>query len=565
MIRIQQIKQKPGEDTARLLKEAAKILKVPEKEMKGFSIVKRSLDARKKPELFYSYVVDVEIQKEESVFKRARKTADNRYILNGHVISREQPVMYQFPFRKKTENVVEDTNRPVIVGMGPAGLFAAYFLAQAGYKPILLERGKCVRERQEDVENFWNGEKLNPESNVQFGEGGAGTFSDGKLNTLVKDKYGRNKEVLRLLAAFGAPKEILYEAKPHVGTDILQHVVTNMRKEIIRLGGEVRFQRKVTGLRIEDGSVTGVEINHTENLNTKNVILAVGHSARDTFSMLFEMGIPMEAKPFAIGVRVEHSQQKMNESQYGAGEVNLSAASYKVAAKTSDHRGVYSFCMCPGGYVVNASSEENRLCVNGMSYSGRNGKNANSAIIVTIGPDDFGNGALDGVFFQQQLEEKAYKAGNGSIPVQTYKSFKNRVLAEKEGEKSKAETEVDIAPDSEASFLPAVRGIYQFTDITGILPDFVNRGIVEGMEQFAKEIKGFNSPDTLLCAVESRTSSPVRILRNPDTLQSCVKGLYPCGEGAGYAGGITSAAMDGIKVAEAVAFCLEQERPALTC
>lgn len=542
MIRIQQIKQHPGEDKAKLIKEAAKILRISEKEIRRLHIVKRSLDARKKPELFYSYVVDVETEREDAVWKRAKKTADGRAVMNGHVITREKAFVYHFLQKADTQE------RPVIIGMGPAGLFCAYFLALAGYRPLLLERGKCVEERQKDVEHFWESGDLNPESNVQFGEGGAGTFSDGKLNTLVKDKYGRNKEVLRLLVKFGAPEDILYEGKPHVGTDILRDVVRNMRKEIIRMGGEVRFQSKVTELLTEAGEIRGVVVNGTESIAVKAVILAVGHSARDTFSMLLEKNVPMEAKPFAVGFRVEHSQQMMNESQYGAGNEHMPAAAYKVAAKSTDGRGVYSFCMCPGGYVVNASSEEHRLCVNGMSYSGRNGKNANSAIIVAIGPEDFGTEPLAGVRFQRKLEEKAYRAGNGKVPVQTYLSFKAAVTEKKQ-----------INPDEGVTFAPAVKGSYTYADLTNILPEVINKGLIEGMEQFAKDIKGFNRPDTLFSAVESRTSSPVRIIRDADSLQSGIKGLYPCGEGAGYAGGITSAAMDGIKVAEAVARDLNQQ------
>ncbi len=556
MIRIQQVKQTPDKGTKYLKKEVAKILRIPETEIRNLEIVKRSLDARKKPDLIYSYIIDVDVAKEDSILKRAKKTKDGRLFLNGYAVAKEKPFVYQFPVQNAKGS------RPVIVGMGPAGLFCAYFLAQAGLRPIVLERGKSVEERQIDVDRFWEKGILNPESNVQFGEGGAGTFSDGKLNTLVKDKYGRNKEVLRLLVHFGAPKEILYDAKPHVGTDILRTVVSNMRKAIIDLGGEVRFNSKVTEILTENNSLTGVVINGTEILTTGVVILAIGHSARDTFSMLFDKKIPMEAKPFAVGFRVEHSQQMMNESQYGTGNDAMPAAAYKVAAKTSDGRGVYSFCMCPGGYVVNASSEEKRLCVNGMSYSKRNGKNANSAIIVTVTPQDFGEGPLDGVKFQRELEEKAYAAGNGKVPVQTYQSFRSAIRKESDKVKNgdyihstSPEMFVTKSPDAGATFLPAIKGQYTFTDITGVLPNFINSGLVEGMEQFAKEIKGFNRPDTLLSAVESRTSSPVRILRD-DSLQSAIKGLYPCGEGAGYAGGITSAAMDGIKVAEAVAKAL---------
>lgn len=529
MIRIQ-VKLKPGHSEAELREKAARLIGMPVNELKQITIHKKSLDARKKPALFYLYTLDIEAANEEKLIKRSKGAA-------VHVNSTK----YQFPEARG----VESLEHPVVVGTGPAGLFCGLFLARAGFAPILLERGKAVEERQKDVENFWSGGKLSPESNVQFGEGGAGTFSDGKLNTLVKDKYGRNTEVLRLLVEFGAPPEILYESKPHIGTDILRKVVTNLRQEICRLGGQVWFESKMTELVTDNDKVSGVVINGETHLPTKAVILAVGHSARDTFSMLYDKGIPMEQKPFAVGFRVEHRQEMINNSQYGENYPRiLPAASYKVAAKTHDGRGVYSFCMCPGGYVVNASSEEGRLCVNGMSYSGRKGENANSAIIVAVSPEDFENEhPLAGIAFQRELEERAYQAGAGKVPVQTYGSFKENV-----------EQETNFIGDAAkgASFAPAIKGEYTFADITRILPLHLNKDIIEGMEQFAHSIKGFNSPDTLLSGVEARTSSPVRILRD-ETFQSAVKGLYPCGEGAGYAGGITSAAMDGIKVAEAVA------------
>ncbi|MCH5274394.1 MAG: FAD-dependent oxidoreductase [Lachnospiraceae bacterium] len=528
MIRIQ-IKLKPGHAEKELYEKAAKLLRVPEKEIKHITIHKKSLDARKKPSLFYLYTLDIEAADEEKLIKRSAGAA-----IAVH------PTCYRFPDIRGEQPLMH----PVVVGTGPAGLFCGLFLARAGYAPILLERGKAVEERRKDVERYWEGGPLCPQSNVQFGEGGAGTFSDGKLNTLVKDKYGRNTEVLRLLVEFGAPPEILYESKPHIGTDILRKVVKNLREEICRLGGEVLFESKLTELITESGRISGVVINGERQLSTKAVILAIGHSARDTFSMLYEKGIPMEAKPFAVGFRVEHRQKVINTGQYGADYPKiLPAASYKVTAKTHDGRGVYSFCMCPGGYVVNASSEEGRLCVNGMSYSGRKGENANSAIIVAVSPDDFeSTHPLAGIAFQRGLEERAYLAGAGKVPVQTYGSFKENV------EQSKNSS--DAAKG--ASFAPAIKGEYTYADLTHILPMHLNQGIIEGMEQFAEAIHGFNDPDTLLSAVEARTSSPVRILRN-ETLQSTIEGLFPCGEGAGYAGGITSAAMDGIKVAEAVA------------
>lgn len=540
MIRISQIKLRPGQDTKKLFVKAAAVLKVGVKDIKSLEIVKRSLDARKKPELFYSYTVDVEVDREETVLKGCSRQA---------VAVKRIP--YIFPVKRGEKEI----QPPVIAGMGPAGLFCGYFLALAGFCPIILERGKDVDARQKDVERFWKEGILDTESNVQFGEGGAGTFSDGKLNTLVKDKYGRNGEVLRLFVKFGAPKEILYESKPHIGTDILKNVVKNMREEILRLGGKVLFQSQVTDIEICDGRIAGVVVNNTATIKTDICVLAIGHSARNTFEMLFKKKIPMEAKPFAVGLRVEHSQQMINESQYGENDLQeLPAASYKAAAKTKDGRGVYSFCMCPGGYVVNASSEIDRLCVNGMSYSGRNGKNANSAVIVTVTQEDFGSDhPLAGIAFQRRLEENAFRAGKGKVPVQTYGSFKACMEAKEDAAyRGHAADEAFSEVFSDAAFLPSIKGQYVFTDLTDILPKTLNKGIMEGIEQFAKEIKGFNRPDTLLFAVEARTSSPVRILRN-EALTSDISGLYPCGEGAGYAGGITSAAMDGIRVAEAIA------------
>lgn len=530
MIRIQQIKLRPGQGIEVLQKKAAKSLQIRENDILSLHVVKRSLDARKKPDLFYSYTVDVEVADEERVLRICKCRQAEQVC--------EKP--YVFPAVTAPLTV----KRPVVIGMGPAGLFCAYFLAKSGLCPIVLERGKNVDARQKDVEKFWETGILQPESNVQFGEGGAGTFSDGKLNTLVKDKYGRNREVLRLFVEFGAPAEILWESKPHIGTDILCKIVKNMRQEIIRFGGEVCFESQVTDLLFEDRKISGIVVNGQRVIETDKAVLAIGHSARNTFSMLYEKKVPMEAKPFAVGFRVEHRQEMVNESQYGTGyPTGLPAAPYKVAAKTGDGRGVYSFCMCPGGYVVNASSEQGRLCVNGMSYSGRNGSNANSAIIVTIGPEDFASThPLSGIAFQREIEERAYRAGAGRVPVQTYGSFRENVKTEKITQK----------PDEGRQFAPQIKGQYVFADLTDILPVSLNRGIVDGMEQFGEKIRGFNHPDTLLSGVESRTSSPVRILRDEESLQSAFGGLYPCGEGAGYAGGITSAAMDGIKVAEAI-------------
>ena len=435
-----------------------------------------------------------------------------------------------------------------MIGTGPAGLFCGYALARMGYRPILLERGASMEERQKDVQDFWETGKLNPESNVQFGEGGAGTFSDGKLNTLVHDTHNRGKEVLRLFVKYGAPGSILYDAKPHIGTDILAKVVKNIREAIISMGGEVRFHTKVTGIRtkrnIDFSDEPALAMLHLEDTRTKIgedlltdvAVLAIGHSARDTFGLLNLSDIRMEPKPFAVGVRVEHPQDMIDESQYGKNAPDcLPAAAYKLTAKTKEGRGVYTFCMCPGGYVVNASSEENRLAVNGMSYSGRNGKNANSAVIVTVSPEDFPEkGILGGLAFQRQLEQAAFAEGQGKIPVQLFGDFKKNV------------------PSSSAGTIaPQMKGTYSWGNVRSIFPEFIAKSLEEGITEFGKKIPGYDRDDAVLSGVESRTSSPVRILRD-DTLQSSVKGLYPCGEGAGYAGGITSAAMDGLKVAEAV-------------
>lgn len=548
-------------------KKAAGVLRIPEADILGMEVVRRSIDARKKPEIFYIYTVDIAVRREEKVLRGFRGKENQ--------VSRAPKFTYRFPGPEDYVRGVRYPS-PVIAGAGPGGLFCGYFLALHGYRPILLERGKCVEERQRDVEAFWAGGSLNPESNVQFGEGGAGAFSDGKLNTMVKDKEGRIRVVLETLVKFGAGKNILYDAKPHMGTDVLCGVVRAMREEIIRLGGQVRFESKVTDICAEEGRVTGVIVNGGEKLACEQLVLAIGHSARDTFSMLSDKKVPMEAKAFAVGLRVEHPQSVINLSQYGMAEPGeLGAAPYKVTARAKNGRGVYSFCMCPGGYVVNASSEEGRLAVNGMSYSGRDGKNANSAIIVTVTPEDFGSeGPLAGIAFQRQLEEKAYTLGQGKIPVQRYEDFKRRVEQEsgetgnstgsdectaRNGEdKGKFAGQKEWKQkDETGKILPQTMGRYQWADVSRILPRACNQAIVEGMEAFGRQIAGFDRPDACLSGVESRTSSPVRILRD-DTLQSQLKGLYPCGEGAGYAGGIVSAAADGIRVAEAVVTCLQK-------
>ncbi len=552
MLRIEQLKLPVHHSEADLINKVKKLLRCSE-EPKIY-IVRRSVDARKKPELFFNYILNIQVKNQKEVYRKCDKKQVSVY----------DEKVYRFPVKNYEGDI-----RPVIIGMGPAGLFCGYMLAKAGFKPILLERGKPVKERKQDVEAFWEGGMLNPESNVQFGEGGAGTFSDGKLNTLVKDKYGRNKQVLSIFVKAGAPEEILYDHKPHIGTDVLSNVVENMRNEIISLGGEVRFRTKVTGLLQEDNQLTGLLLEDGSILKTSYAVLAIGHSARDTFEMLYSQKVPMEAKPFAVGMRVEHPQRLINLSQYGMEEQSiLGNAPYKVTAQTHGGRGVYSFCMCPGGYVVNASSEEGRLAVNGMSYSKRDGKNANSAIIVSVTPEDFfesvgeeyQNHPLAGVEFQRRLEEKAYKLGKGKILTETYGDYKKALT---DHERYRTEDENDIKPDTAGKqsvsetiwkdFAPAVKGQWEYGPVHEILPGRLAEAFVEGMEQFGKFIKGFNDERALVDGLESRTSSPVRILRNEELQVPNLKGLYPCGEGAGYAGGITSAAMDGIKVAEALA------------
>ena len=535
MIQISQLKLPVTHKKSDLEKKISTTLKISRSELLNWHIEKKSLDARRKPDLFYVYTITAEVSNEKRILKR---------IKNKNITLKSKSDSYEC---NPTGNQILK-HRPVVIGTGPAGLFCGYELARMGYRPILLERGASIEERQKDVEEFWNTGNLNPESNVQFGEGGAGTFSDGKLNTLVHDTYHRGKEVLRLFVKYGAPESILYDAKPHIGTDILANVVKNIREAIISMGGEVRFHTKVTGIRTKRSTDFPEEprlaMLHIEDTRTKTgeelpadvAVLAIGHSARDTFQLLNLLELHMEPKPFAVGVRIEHSQKMIDESQYGKNAPDcLPAAAYKLTAKTDEGRGVYTFCMCPGGYVVNASSEAGRLAVNGMSYSGRDGKNANSAVIVTVSPEDFPEkGILGGLAFQRQLEEAAYKEGHGKIPVQLFGDFKKNIPSTGAG-----------------AIQPQMKGSYSWGNVRAVFPEFIARSLEAGITDFGKKIPGYDQNDAVVAGVESRTSSPVRIVRG-DTMESSVKGLYPCGEGAGYAGGITSAAMDGLKVAEAV-------------
>ena len=505
---------------------AAKKLNVNRNMLFDVTIQKKSMDARKKPSLYYVYSITCSVKNEKEILKR-------KHLQDVFMAENAE---YIFSVTGEQKN----TYRPVIIGMGPAGLFCGYMLAKFGYKPILFERGKKVEDRIADVASFWEGGKLLKNSNVQFGEGGAGTFSDGKLNTLIKDKTGRNKEVLRILVENGAPEHILYDNKPHIGTDILSKTVSNMRSKMLEWGADIHYESQITELKVCDNKLTKLVIGNTEEIDAEAVVLAIGHSARDTFEMLYKHNIPMEAKDFAVGFRVQHPQAFIDYSQYGRinEDKQLPAASYKLAAKTSVNRGVYSFCMCPGGYVVNASSEENRLAVNGMSYSGRDSYTANSAIIMSVTKNDYpSDHPLAGVEFQRDLEEKAFSLGNGAIPIQYYCDFSGN-NGKKEFIKEK--------------FEPCIKGAYAFNDLKSLLPEELNVAFIEGMTQFGKMIPGFDDDYCILAGVESRTSSPVRILRD-SSYESTIKGLYPCGEGAGYAGGITSAAMDGLAVAEAIA------------
>lgn len=554
MIRISQIKMPVSHREEALPEKAAELLHIGKSAILSWRIVKKSVDARKKPDIYFIYTLDAEVQEEEKLLRRLARNTRTGQGNRGIQIQKAEEKPYSFP----ETAMPSGGRRPVIIGTGPAGLFCGYLLARHGCRPILLERGKAVEERKKDVESFWEKGVLRPDSNVQFGEGGAGTFSDGKLNTLVKDRNGRNKEVLRIFVQAGAPEAILYEARPHIGTDMLMRVVRNMREEILAWGGEMRFNSKVTDILLDKGAVRGVVINDTEQLETDSVVLAIGHSARDTFEMLCERAVPMEAKAFAVGLRVEHPRQMIDQIQYGMKECRfLPAADYKITAQTRDGRGVYTFCMCPGGYVVNASSEEGRLVVNGMSYSGRSGRNSNSAVIVTVTPEDFESGhPLSGVAFQRKLEEKAYQIGHGSIPVERYGDFKKAVTGKEQGPSRILQEYPDFMPEQKGGcrFPQAVTGGVPFSQapVHEILPEALNLAIVEGMEQFDRKLPGFQDSGVYISGVESRTSSPVRIHRD-ETGQSAVRGLYPCGEGAGYAGGITSAAMDGIYIAEKIA------------
>jgi uncharacterized protein len=511
-----------------------KKLAILAKDLIRYEVFKRSYDARKNNILSFIYTLDLSVKDEEAVLKRLahdphiRLSPDTRYHFVAHFDSHIKP---------------QSALRPVVIGFGPCGIFAALTLAQMGLKPIVLERGKPVRERTQDTWGLWRKKILNPESNVQFGEGGAGTFSDGKLWSQVKDPKFHGRKVLQEFVKAGAPEEILYVSKPHIGTFRLVGVVEKMRKEIIELGGEVRFGQKVTGFEISNHALQGIHLESGDFLEADHVVLALGHSARDTFATLHDAGVYMEAKPFSVGFRIEHPQSLIDRTRLGphAGNPLIGAADYKLVHHAKNGRSVYSFCMCPGGTVVAATSESNRVVTNGMSQYSRNERNANAGIVVGITPDDFPGGPLAGIEFQRQIESKAFTLGgsNYEAPGQLVGDFLQ----------GKTSTEF-------GSVIPSYKPGVHLTDLAESLPAYAIEAIREAIPAFEKKIKGFSMHDAVLTGVETRTSSPLQIKRGPNYQSINTQGLYPAGEGAGYAGGIMSAGIDGIKVAEAIALDL---------
>ena len=519
MIRIRDISLPPEHNAHQLWFEAARLLHVNNSKIKQLRIFRRSVDARKKPDIRIIYTVDVAVEgNEQKILRQCRcKQASIA------------PVSYYKP--PKTD--VRPEKRPVVVGFGPAGMFSALILAMSGLKPLVLERGEDALTRHEKVQAFFDTGKLDLRSNVQFGEGGAGTFSDGKLNTGVNNP--RIGWILEQFVKCGAREEILYDAKPHVGTDVLLEVVQNLRKRIIALGGEVRFGTRVTELLLRNGQVAGVKTEQGEVIDCDRLVLAIGHSARDTFRTLEAQGIPMEPKPFAMGVRIEHRQAMVDASQYGAVSPVLPPADYKLVEHLEDST-VYTFCMCPGGHVVAAASEEGRVVTNGMSYADRDGENANAALLVTVNPREFPyEGALGGMLWQQEIEEAAYKlSGSYRAPAQLVGDFLARRPSKGPG-----------------GVTPTYRPGVTWCDLHSVLPGKITDALEEALPRLDRKLHGFAGPDSVLTAPETRSSSPVRILRD-ETRQSGILGLYPTGEGAGYAGGIMSAAIDGIQTAEAI-------------
>ncbi len=520
MIRIREISLPPEHNAAQLSYEAAQLLKISNSKVRRVKIVRRSVDARKKPDVRIVYTVDVAVDgNEQKILKQS-----------GCKRAQIAPVQYYKPPKSAPETEIP----PVVVGFGPAGMFAALILAMAGLRPIVLERGEDALTRQEKVERFFSGGALDSRSNVQFGEGGAGTFSDGKLNTGINNP--RIGWVLEQFVAAGAGEDILFDAKPHIGTDVLVNVVQNIRRRIISLGGQVRFDSQVTDIVQQQGKITGLQINGEEILPCDQVVFAIGHSARDTFCMLQNAGLQMEQKPFSMGVRIEHLQSTVNQAQYGTQNPVLPPADYKLV-KHLENGTVYTFCMCPGGYVVAAASEEGGVVTNGMGYSDRAGENANAALLVTLNPRDFpGEDPLAGMYWQREIEQKAYQlSGSYCAPAQLVGDFLQGI--ESTGHKS---------------VVPTYRPGVHWCDLHGVLPEIITDALKEAIPMLEQNLKGFSNPDAVLTAPETRSSSPVRIVRGEDKQSVSLSGFYPAGEGAGYAGGIMSAAIDGILCAEAL-------------